>query len=550
MMTHATPLADSIATEVRSVSEALRQTAARYPDHDFVHVPAAATSAYGGQPTTLAYGMALQQSEALALQYHAAGIRLGHRVALLLDNRPEFFVHWLALNLLGASIVPLNAEGSTQDLQHVLADSSAVLAVALAERRQLLDGAAPQLPVHVVGAAVPACSATSPNACADECALVYTSGSTGKPKGCMLTNAYFLAMGRWYAGIGDLCRIEPGRDRLITPLPLTHMNALACSTMVMLLTGGCVVQLDRFHPRSWWQSVADSGATIVHYLGVMPAMLLQLRAGAAESRHRLRFGFGAGVHPSHHQAFEQRFGFPLVESWSMTEVGGAAAVVASVEPRHVGTRCFGRPQSGMEFRLVDGEGRVVARGATGELQVRAAGRDPRAGFFSGYANQPSLTEDAWADGWFHTGDMVRQGEDGSLHFVDRSKSIVRRSGENIASLEVESVLNQVPGVRAVGVGPVDDELRGEEVMACIELADGQVGDAATAQRIFEAALARLTYFKVPGYIAFVDKLPLTTSQKLQRGELKTLSRRLVAEGAVIDLRHLKKRSSLPCGHRI
>jgi acyl-CoA synthetase (AMP-forming)/AMP-acid ligase II len=528
-----------------TVCNAFRRTAAQYPDNDFVHVPAVATTAYGGQPVTLRYATALEQVQALAVQYRACGLRSGHRVAMLLDNRADFFVHWFALNSLGVSIVPLNAEGSSADMTHVLSDSQAVLAVALVERRELLEAAAPELPVHVVGTEPPPCRPAAPNADADECALIYTSGSTGKPKGCMLSNEYFLRLGAWYVGIGGLCRIEPGRDRLVTPLPLTHMNALACSAMAMVLSGGCIVQLGRFHPRSWWQVVAESRATIVHYLGVMPAILLQLPPGEPERRHTLRFGFGAGVHPSHHQAFEGRFGFPLVESWSMTEVGGAAAVIASIEPRHVGTRCFGRPYASMEFRLVDNDGRTVPRGETGELLVRAAGSDARAGFFSGYANQPELTEAAWADGWFHTGDMVREGEDGSLHFVDRSKSIVRRSGENIASLEVESVLNQIPGVRAVGVGPVDDELRGEEVMACIELVDGEAPTLEVAQRIFDAAGARLSYFKVPGYIAFVRSLPLTTSQKLQRGELKVLSRTLVEQGVAFDLRHLKKRTATP-----
>lgn len=531
---------------IRTVAEAFRQATAQYPDHDFVHVPAVAAAAYDSRAITLRYREALTRADALVLQYRASGLRAGHRVAMLLDNRADFFVHWFALNALGVSIVPLNGEGSSQDMAHVLGDSGAVLAVALPERRALLEAAEPLLPVHVVGDPPPPCRPAAPNAGTDECALIYTSGSTGKPKGCMLSNAYFLTIGRWYVGIGGLCRIEPGRDRLITPLPLTHMNALACSAMAMLLSGGCIVQLDRFHPRSWWQTVADSGATIVHYLGVMPAMLLQLPPGEPEQRHRLRFGFGAGVHPSHHQAFEQRFRFPLVESWSMTEVGGAAAVVASEEPRHVGARCFGRPHAAMAWRIVDAGGRQVPAGETGELQVRAAGADPRAGFFSGYANQPALTEEVWADGWFRTGDMVRAGVDGSLHFVDRSKSIVRRSGENIASLEVESVLNQVDGVRAVGVGPVDDELRGEEVMACIELADGQPASLETARRIFDAAASRLSYFKLPGYIAFVPTLPLTTSQKLQRGELKQLSRRLVDQGAVFDLRALKKRN--PSAH--
>lgn len=531
-----------MSTAQHTVYQTFRNTAIRCPDADFVHIPAQAATAYGGRAVTLHYGAAAQQVEALVAQYRASGLAGGYRVALLLDNRADFFVHWFALNALGVSVVPLNAEGSSADMAHVLGDSGAAMAVSLPERRALLAAAAPDLPVHVVGSPPPRCIEAVLKAGADECAVIYTSGSTGKPKGCMLSNRYFLAFGDWYRSIGGLCRVEAGCDRLITPLPLTHMNAL-CSATVMVQSGGCIVQLDRFHPRSWWQVVAESRATIVHYLGVMPAMLLQIPPGEFDRRHDLRFGFGAGVHPSHHLAFEQRFGFPLVESWSMTEVGGAAAVVASLEPRHVGTRCFGRPHASMEFRLVDADGRAVPRGQTGELQVRSAGSDPRAGFFSGYANQPALTEEAWAGGWFHTGDMVREGDDGALHFVDRSKSIVRRSGENIASLEVESVLNQIPGVRAVGVGPVDDELRGEEVMACIELADGVAPSQETAQRIFDAAGERLSYFKVPGYLAFVPALPLTTSQKLQRGELKLLSRRLVEQQQVFDLRHQKKRTA-------
>ena len=324
-----------------------------------------------------------------------------------------------------------------------------------------------------------------------------------------------------------------------------HMNALAASSMGMIMSGGCIVQLDRFHPSTWWDSVRESGATIAHYLGVMPAMLLQMPPSPQDLAHKVKFGFGAGVHPKHHAAFEQRFGFPLVESWSMTEVGAGAVVTAQHEPRHVGTRCFGKPEPFMQYRIVDDQGSDVAPGAAGEFWVRAAGANPRAGFFAGYANQSALTEAAWEHDFFHTGDIVRRGDDGSLHFVDRKKSIIRRSGENIASLEVEAVLNQLPQVRGVGVGPVDDELRGEEVMACIELAAGHSATAEMAQAIFAAAAQRLVYFKLPGYLAFVEALPLTASQKLQRGVLKTLSHTLVEAGRVFDLRALKKRPANP-----
>src|SRR4029077_3316667 len=157
---------------------------------------------------------------------------------------------------------------------------------------------------------------------ADECALLYTSGTTGKPKGCRLSHFYFLNIGRRYLAEGGLCALREGEERLITPLPLFHMNALACSTMAMILSVGCIVQLDRFHPKTWWREVAGSAATIVHYLGVMPAVLLQLQSGPYERGHRVRFGYGANANPKDHAAFEERFCFPLIEAWAMTETGG------------------------------------------------------------------------------------------------------------------------------------------------------------------------------------------------------------------------------------
>ena len=106
-----------------------------------------------------------------------------------------------------------------------------------------------------------------------EAALLYTSGTTGTPKGCMLSNEYFLAIGCWYIGLGDICSLDKN-DRLLTPLPPNHMNALCTSFTAMMLCGGCVIQLDRFHPLTWWQTVRDENATVIHCLGVMTAILL------------------------------------------------------------------------------------------------------------------------------------------------------------------------------------------------------------------------------------------------------------------------------------
>ena len=387
-------------------------------------------------------------------------------------------------------------------------------------------------------------AAQAPDAPA-ECALLYTSGTTGKPKGCILSNDYFLRCGRWYTAIGGLCALRIGEERLITPLPMTHVNAMAYSTLAMVLTGGCIIPLDRFHPRSWWQTVRDSKATILHSLGVMPTMLLGFDPSPDDRAHDVRFGFAPGIDPRYHAAFEDRFGIPMIDAWAMTETGAGAVVIASHEPRHIGQSCFGRAQSFMQYRIVDQTGVDVADGTPGELLVRAAGCDPRAGFFTGYLGDPLATEAAWQGGWFHTGDVVRQDADGNLFFVDRWKNVIRRSGENIAAAEVESVLRQHRLVREVACAAVLDDLRGEEVLACIvpRLPVGNMTHEAAD--IVKHALGELAYFKVPGYVAFVEALPLTATNKVQRGELKAWARDLPGTQRCIDTRHLKQRRPPP-----
>jgi len=210
---------------------------------------------------------------------------------------------------------------------------------------------------------------------------------------------------------------------------------------------------------------------------------------------------------------------------------------------------MGRLTAEAAYRIVDDEDRDVPRGSPGELLVRASGDDPRRGFFSGYLKDPAATDAAWAGGWFHTGDTVRAGPDGLLFFVDRKKNIVRRSGENISVVEVEGVLDSFDEVAAAAVAPVPDEVRGEEVCALVRLARGRpagAGEAAAIARgIAARCVERLAYFKAPGYVAFVDALPVTATQKLQRGETRALAARMVRDGEAIDLRELKTRARTP-----
>jgi acyl-CoA synthetase (AMP-forming)/AMP-acid ligase II len=541
---------------IGTVEEAFRRTVARYPDREFLCVLPETAAHYGIAGRSWSYGEAAREVDRLIDRYRGARLGPGHRAGLMLENRPAFFFHWLALNALGVSIVPLNTEWRSTELEHLMAHSEICLAVAPDSRRTELIAAASasKRDIAVTAADLASLDAVSPRAPAisaspdanTECALLYTSGTTGQPKGCVLPNEYFLRAGTWYSRIGGLCEIRSGLERLITPLPLSHMNALAFSSMVMMLTGGCIVQLDRFHPRTWWDSVRESRATIIHYLGVMPALLLGAQASDRDGKWQVRFGFGAGVNPRLHAVFEERFGFPLIEAWAMTETGAGAVIIANHSPRKVGTACFGRAEPGLEFRLVDDRGQDVPAGAPGELLVRRAGTEPRFGFFREYLKDPAATEEAWTDGYFHTGDVVQRDADGDFHFVDRKKNVIRRSGENISAVEVEAVLLQYPGIAGVGVTSVPDEMRGDEVMACVVSRDrlNETERTAFAAEVVRFCLDRLAYFKAPGYIGFCDRLPLTATEKIQRARLKELGHALLRSPACVDLRELKKRTAV------
>lgn len=540
-----------------SVHAAFAKVAARRGDADFLCVEAVTAATYGIEAGARSWREVAGEVERLRAAYARAGYGHGHRVGLLLENRPAFFTHWLALNALGISIVPIHADMRAAEWIYLIGHSEMSLAVALPGREAALRAAAgeagaaletigPEAAGKIPPARAPARLAAQPIGRDSECALLYTSGTTGRPKGCRLANGYFLRAGEWYLGLGDLAEVRRDSERFITPLPLSHMNALAFSSMAAILSGGTLVQLDRFHPATWWQSVRESRATIAHYLGVMPAMLLAAPPSEADREHAVRFGFGAGVDPRHHAAFEERFGLPLLEAWAMTETGAAACIMANREPRHVGSRCFGRAEAFVETRIVDEQGVDVGEGEPGELLVRAAGgagSDGRRDFFLGYLKDAEATEAAWAGGWFHTGDVVRRRAEGDFHFVDRRKNVIRRSGENISAVEVESVLDLHLAVTASAVAATPDPLRGDEVLACIVLrkAANLPAPEQIAASIVRHALERLAYFKAPGYVAFVDALPLTSSQKIQRGELSQLARSLPGTPRCFDMRLMKRR---------
>ncbi len=533
-----------------TVAEAFAATAAENGGAAFLIVPARADRDWHPAGVEVSYAEAAREVVELRERYAAAGYGLGHRVALLLENRPEFFLHYLALNGLGVGIVPINPDYRHDEVAYLLEHSEAELAVVVPYRVADVGSAAAtcaRSPAVVDALALPAVlpapsgpAQEGAPGLATECALLYTSGTTGRPKGCMLSNFYFLTSGQTYCSLGGLIEIRPGRERFYNPLPLYHMNHLALTATAAMLTANALVLPERFSPMRWWPEVSATGATIVHYLGIVAPMLLNQPPGPDDRAHGVRFGLGAGIEPQLHKAFEERFGFPMIEVWGMTETGRIMA--AAQEPRMIDTRAFGRPFAGFEARVVDAGGGEVPAGGEGELTVRHSPEAPRLGFFSGYLKNEAATEEAWRGGWFHTGDVVRRDASGMLFFVDRKKHIIRRSGENIAGAEVEAVLQEHEGVAQVAVLPVRDDLREEEVLACVVPMEGVAAGPELAEALFEHCNARLAYFKAPGWLLFLDRLPTTGTQKVQKSQIFAAGEDPRTRTGIVDLRGRKRRA--------
>ncbi len=537
-----------------TIGETFFRAAGTYAGNSFLAVPANPARAYYPAGKEITYGEAARTVRDLMQAYATAGYGAGHRIALLIENRPEHMLHKLAMNALGVCCVPLNPDHRPREMAYVLDHANVDLVVVLASlEAQLRHGmeqaerSKPQVVLfeNFAVALQPAsrrATSTTPDA-TTPASVLYTSGTTGRPKGCVLSHGYELAAGAWYSTRGGLSTFGEACERIYNPLPLFHVNASIFSFYCAMLWGNCQVQTDRFQPSRWWTEVYESKATVVHYLGVVVPMLLGQAAHPHERDHSVRFAIGAGVEPQRHKAFEDRFGFPLIEIWGMTEM--VRAIIDNQLPREVGTRAFGRVTPGIEVRVVDDNDVDMPVGKEGEMIVRHSTAMPRKHFFSGYLDDEAATEASWRGGWFHTGDIVTRDATGLFRFVDRRKNIIRRSGENIAAAEVEALLQAHPLVESVAVLAVKDEVREEEVLACVVLKDKPADAAATAKLLFEHCNANLAYYKAPGWLYLTDSIPTTATQKIQKHQIFEPGLDPRTLPGMMDLRTLKKRDARP-----
>lgn len=538
---------------IETVWDQFRDAARERPDLPFLCYPPSTGRGYLSDGAEFTYGATLDLVTGLAAKYQRAGYQPGHRVATLVGNRPHHFWHLLALNSLGACLVPLNPEYLDHELAYGIDFADCALVVGthprLADLRRVAkglkispavidaDNLPPDFPAPVRS---PGASPADP--AKREALVIYTSGTTGRPKGCIISNESCLAAGESYSTAGGLAAFEYDRERLFIPLPSYHMNVTVYTLNTLTRVRGCMILDDRFHASTWWSDIVQTGATCLHYMGIIPPLLLKAPPSELDRAHRVKFGQGAGVDPSVREAFEARFGFPLIEAWGMTET--SRAIQNSSLPRDVTGRSFGRPRPPWEVMVADENDRPLPFGTPGELLVRTAGADPRAGFFSGYLKQPEETERVWRNNWFHTGDIVTQRADGMLSFVERRKNIIRRSGENISAAEIEDALIENGDINSVAVLAVPDEMHDEEIMACVVLMPHVEKSKATAQQIIERTRSQLANFKLPGWIAFVDELPVTSTQKIRKGMIFEEGADPRADPRSIDMRDMKRRRTV------
>lgn len=497
---------------VRNVGDVVRRAATRWP--------ARTAWVFPEQDESLSFADIDGVTRHVGARCAEAGIGPGTSVALLAGNTLEFPATWLGLLRLGAVVVPLNVNYRRTDAGHVVEHARAQVILADDDYLELARAVAQRAPgtVRVVAlraildewrsgrsAAVAAdlLDRADPSAPAN---VQYTSGTTGRPKGCVLPHSYWLSIA-WTLQ-HEFPRLAE-TDVMLTAQPFHYIDP-QWNTVSALLAGARLVVLDRFHPTTFWDEVRRHEVTYFYCLGMMPTLLLAMPASDLDRRHRVRAIQCSAIPPRLHRELEARWGVPWYEAFGMTETGADLYVSPAEHDELVGTGCLGRPRRHRQVLVVDDSGEPSPPHTTGHLLIRGHG------LMSGYFADDEATAGAFDDGWFRTGDLVAHDGAGRLFYRGRTKDMIRRSGENISAVEVESVIGAHEAVDLVAVTAVPDELRGEEVLALVRTATRPEDPESLLASIAEYCGAELAYFKVPRYWRLVEDLPRTASERVAK----------------------------------
>ncbi|MDB5865116.1 MAG: long-chain fatty acid--CoA ligase [Betaproteobacteria bacterium] len=464
---------------------------------------------------------------AIASLLLARGIGKGDRVAVSGRNSDAHVLMLFAAARIGAIMVPVNPEFGVQEARYVLhhAEVSGVVASGdtLAVVREacaglatppwflMLDGPRDGVPGLLDAAEAAQPRQLPANVTADDTVLiVYTSGTTGFPKGAMHSQRSFVTGGEAFVQRVYLQH----DDRVMVVLPLFHINALFYSVAGTLAAGCAMVVVPRFSASTFWQTALEYGATEVNIIEAIGAILANRPRTEFRADHKLRAIYG--VRHSMEATFRDEFRVPhLIGGYGMTEIPGVTCnpVEGLRKPGSMGP--VGRhpdpARAWAQCRVVDEDGRDVGVNEEGELLVRTPI------VMQGYFHDAEQTREAFEDGWFRTGDLVRRDEDDYFFFVSRKKDIIRRRGENIAGAELDRVIGSHPAVHEAAAIAVPAELGEDEILVLVVL---KPGHTASAQDIAQWCRQHLAAQKVPRYVLFVQDLPHTPTHKVLKAQLK------------------------------
>lgn len=478
---------------------------------------------FEGQTTS--FGALHQHVETLAARLHHAGVGPGHRVAALSGPDPLVVAAMLATYRLGAVWVPMNPKYTAPEIEHVLNDSGAMVAVVSDPLAAQLAGwsgtvCSPSIPGPPTGRHVPTIHASADDWPA---LLIYTSGTTGRSKGVELSYGAVVAA---IESLIDLWEWNAD-DVLSLQLPLFHVHGLCIGIHGALLRGMTTRLHRRFSCRAVVDDIERHGATI--FMGV-PTMYHRLLAhldehpahGAMLGRARLFTAGSAALPASNLERFAAHTGHRIVERYGMSET-----LITVSNPvrgdRRAGS--VGLPLPGVQLRLVNDDGRVVQGSGPGELQVQTPGMMTR------YFGRPDATAAAFDGPWLRTGDLASRDPDGYVRIVGRlSVDIIKSGGFKIGAREIEDVLSEHPAVQEIAVVGVQDAQWGERVTAAIVVRPdaGPQSETGLCESLAAFSRDRLADYKVVRRVVVVEALPRNAMGKL----LKAALRRQIESGAL------------------
>jgi crotonobetaine/carnitine-CoA ligase len=429
------------------------------------------------------YGAALQHVERAAAGLRVAGVKRGDRVLVTAPNTPRVLFTWLALMEVGAVQVPLNPASSPSEVDGFIQQVEPALV--LADVDELFTA-----PPDVVGPA-----AVDPE---DVAVMIPTSGTTGRSKLVMQTHLAYVMAGE---GFPFWMQLTAG-DRLMTSLPLFHINAPAYTTLGSIAARASMVLLPRFSAHSFFDDARRYAATEFNSIGAMLEILMRQPRRDDDADNPIRRCYtGPSPDKERQLEIEGRFGLELVCGYGLSE--SPYGLMWAHGTRPYGT--MGSPRQHPTLGVVN-----AARVDDGELLLQ------NPAIMRGYYEMPEETAEVVVDGWLRTGDLVEEHDDGTYTFVGRKKDVIRRRGENLSPAEVEAALEHHAGVAEAAVIAVASELGEDDVKAFMTVAPGQTIDVADVKAF---AAARLAAFKVPRYYEVVDDLPHTPTGRLAKHKL-------------------------------